>query len=249
MKIRQHQSIKTSSILQNRTQFFGGTALRIAHELNQPLFGIRGLAEHLLLSIKKGWDLDPGKIRDHAEEIIHQIDRITSILKPVQKISKEAQTTDLSPVSVNEAILLSIELLKNRMNKKRIGYHLYLKEDLPLIWGHFFDLCEIFLVLQAAFLDLYEVKMEKIEGIDPPSLVITTGLNNSDLDFPIAVTYDYQGVSNIFTENNFIENSPFFQTIPTLLDRLNGRMTHKKKEKGRQVIIYLPTVKLIKEAT
>ena len=44
----------------------------IAHELNQPLVGARGLAEHLLIGMERGWDIPAAKLRERLALIVDQ---------------------------------------------------------------------------------------------------------------------------------------------------------------------------------
>ena len=50
----EHQ--RTLTLRSDRLRSLGEMAAGIAHELNQPLVGVRGMAEHILIALERGWD-------------------------------------------------------------------------------------------------------------------------------------------------------------------------------------------------
>ena len=73
-------------------------AAGIAHELNQPLVGVRGLAEHILIGLDRGWNLTKEKLQDRAERIVEQADRMVHIIDHVRMFAREAGRPELESI-------------------------------------------------------------------------------------------------------------------------------------------------------
>jgi PAS domain S-box-containing protein len=77
---RNLEAQRALSIRSDRLRSLGEMAAGIAHELNQPLTGVRGLAEHTLISLENGWDDSKEKLRDRSQGIVDQADRMVQSL-------------------------------------------------------------------------------------------------------------------------------------------------------------------------
>jgi C4-dicarboxylate-specific signal transduction histidine kinase len=76
----------------------------MAHELNQPLVGVRGLAEHLLIALERGWPLSPDKLREKLALIVEQADRMSHIIEHVRRFARDAGKPDFRPVQINDMV-------------------------------------------------------------------------------------------------------------------------------------------------
>ena len=86
-KSRAEEELETQrslSMRSDRLRSLGEMAAGIAHELNQPLAAARGLAEHLLIGMDRGWDMWPDKVRERVSGIVDQADRMTHIIEHVR---------------------------------------------------------------------------------------------------------------------------------------------------------------------
>ena len=86
---------------------FGRFAAKQNHELRQPLFAIKGLAQ--LLLDRERIDLD--EVRDFARHIVEQSDRLTRLVSDLRHVAMPApqlkfRATDVSPVLLRVASLL-----------------------------------------------------------------------------------------------------------------------------------------------
>jgi C4-dicarboxylate-specific signal transduction histidine kinase len=72
---------RTLSMHSDRLRSLGEMAAGIAHELNQPLVGVRGFAELMIDSLDQGMELTPEEVRRHAARIVNQVDRMEHVLK------------------------------------------------------------------------------------------------------------------------------------------------------------------------
>jgi len=122
-------------------------AAGIAHELNQPLVGVRGLAEHLLISHERNWDLDQERVKDRLGRIVAQADRMTHIIEHVRMFAREAGKPEMAPVQVNEVVNSSIEMLGAQFRAHDIELTAEPAGDLPLVLANFYSLEEVLLNL------------------------------------------------------------------------------------------------------
>jgi two-component system, NtrC family, C4-dicarboxylate transport sensor histidine kinase DctB len=107
---------------------FGRFAAKLNHELRQPLFAIKGLAQ-LLLDRDQ---VDVEEVRDFARHIVEQSERLTTLVSDLRHLSvpisrAAPQVTDVSPVLLRVASLLDWRL------RKGVTLRTELAADLPLV--------------------------------------------------------------------------------------------------------------------
>ena len=107
------------SVRADRLHSLGEMAAGIAHELNQPLVGVRGLAEHILIALDRGWPLSDQKLNERAQSIVDQADRMTHIIEHVRMFARESGKAELSPVEINRVVLSGIELMNAHLVFRR----------------------------------------------------------------------------------------------------------------------------------
>src|SRR5690242_18982847 len=88
----------------DRLPTLGEMAVVIAHELKQPLTGVRCLAEHLLLAMDRGWCIPQAEQREKLLMIVAQADRMADIIERVWMSGREAGTLDVHAVRLNDVI-------------------------------------------------------------------------------------------------------------------------------------------------
>jgi signal transduction histidine kinase len=132
------------SVRTDRLRSLGEMAAGIAHELNQPLVGVRGLAEHLLLGMEREWPLDSEKAREKLEGILDQADRMSHVIQHVRTFSREAGKPETRPVNVNEVLNSSLGLLGAQLRSRGVEVHQELTDPLPAVTANPFSLEEVF---------------------------------------------------------------------------------------------------------
>ena len=116
----------------DRLRSLGEMAAGIAHELNQPLVGVRGLAEHILIAQDRGWNMDARTIREKVATIVEQADRMSHIIEHVRIFAREAGKPELRPVNLNDVVESSITLLGAQFSSHGLTIEKSLATDLPL---------------------------------------------------------------------------------------------------------------------
>lgn len=117
---RQLEEQRAISMRSDRLRSLGEMATGIAHELNQPLVGVRGLAEHLLIGLNRGWDLSEDKVREKLSLIIEQADRMSHIIDHVRLFARSADKQEIFRVRVNEVVRSAVELVTSQLQARSI---------------------------------------------------------------------------------------------------------------------------------
>jgi len=138
---------RTLSMRSDRLRALGQMAAGIAHELNQPLVGVRGLAEHLVIGCDRGWDVTRDEIRDHMQTVVQQADRMTHIIRHVRTFAKEAGEPETSPIDVNDVVRSSIDMLGTQFEAHGLELACELAAAPPPVVANPFSLEEVLINL------------------------------------------------------------------------------------------------------
>ena len=111
----------------------GEMAAGIAHELNQPLVGVRGLAEHLLIGMDRGWNISEEKVRRKLSLIVEQADRMSHIIQRVRMFARDAGKPETRPVKVNDVVHGALSMLGRSFELAASRWTYELAEALPMV--------------------------------------------------------------------------------------------------------------------
>ncbi len=244
---------KALSIRADRLRSLGEMAAGIAHELNQPLVGVRGLAEHILIGLDRGWNLTKEKLQDRAERIVEQADRMVHIIDHVRMFAREAGKPELESIQVNEVVKSGMEMIGAQFMSRGVLLSSDLGEDLPEVEANPFSLEEVLLNLLSNARDAVE-SCSRDNGSDP-EVIIRTGLEigRSNRVF-VQVQDNGTGIPPQVLERVF---DPFFTTKEpdkgtglglsisrSIVEDFDGEMKIETGEgNGTTVSILLPTKK------
>ncbi|HKZ46593.1 MAG TPA: ATP-binding protein [Thermodesulfobacteriota bacterium] len=134
------KSIKEESVRKDRLAFLGTFAAGIAHEVKNPLGGIRGAAQLLSRKVReKG-------LTEYTDIIIREVDRLNKILEEVLDFANPRRIKPL-PINIHE-VLDTVILLGNTMTEGKAA-HLIKSYDpsLPQVLGDKEHLIQVFLNL------------------------------------------------------------------------------------------------------
>jgi C4-dicarboxylate-specific signal transduction histidine kinase len=161
-RLRVEAELETQRTLQmrsDRLRSLGEMAAGIAHELNQPLVGVRGLAEHTLLGQERGWELKAETLQERMEQIIAQADRMVHIIDHVRRFAREAGRPEMTTVQLNDVVQSALSLLQVQLRTHGVSLSTHLAADLPLIYANSFSIEEVALNLLNNARDAVEEKM------------------------------------------------------------------------------------------
>lgn len=144
----------------DRLVLMGTLAAGLAHEIRNPLGGIKGAAQLL----RRSSDGDPS-VREFTDIMIREVDRVNQLIEQLLDLSRPAQLT-LAPVNIHE-ILEDVLLLEGHNNRgKEITVKKWFDPSLPPIRGDRAQLTQVFLnLVKNAF-----------QAMDMGELAVTTRL-------------------------------------------------------------------------
>ncbi len=231
-----------------RLSVVGELAAGMAHEINNPMAGIRGSME--LLS--KNSSLDP-EDKEVLHQVINEIDRITALLKGLLNYARPPKPKIVS-VDINQILETTIKSAqyalrtsngKKKESDRQIEFLKNFRRDLPHIVA---DPSQ----LQQVFLNLILNAVDAVSGISERRGVITIQTRQSSDGFiQTSISDNGKGIDSSSLEKIF---NPFFSTKPQgtglglaitkrLVEQHNGgsiAVESNQKEKGVTFNITLP---------
>jgi signal transduction histidine kinase len=173
----QLQEQRTMAIHADRLRSLGEMAAGIAHELNQPLMGIRNMSEHMLIALQKGWDLPGDKVAEKVTDIIDQVDRMSHVIDHARIFARGgADDFETQAVNVNEVIRDAVSLVGAQLRSRGIELVLELAPGLPAVTANQFSLEEVVLNLINNARDAAQAVMERGETRTRHAVILRTGV-------------------------------------------------------------------------
>jgi len=177
----------------------GQLAAGISHELNQPLTGIKGFTQAVLMDLK-----EESPIRNDLNKIVEQADRMDAIIKNVRFFSRKSDF-NMVEIDINQAILNSLMLLSQQLKTHNVRVIQDLDLHIPKIQG---DANQ----LQQAFLNIISNARDAIISLNRPDggeIRIHTSLSQDKDNVEIIFRDTGCGVSGANLQHIF---SPFYTT-------------------------------------
>jgi len=135
---------KDAQLIQaSKMKTLGEMSAGIAHELNQPLNAIKMGSEFLALAVQEDLPVDKEKFLSVVTELSKQVDRASEIINNLRAFSRKSSLIR-EKVSVNDAILGVLSILKQQLKLQNVDFDLRLKDDLCLIMAHSNRLQQVF---------------------------------------------------------------------------------------------------------
>jgi len=111
----------------------GEMSAAVAHDLNQPLTGIRTFAENALYMLEEGAG-SPDEVKENLRLITEQTDRAARIINQMRDMTRKSER-HLAPVDLNQIIRESLEFLAPQLRLTGVEATLALADGLPEILG------------------------------------------------------------------------------------------------------------------
>jgi len=147
---------RAKAVFAERLRSLGHMAAEMAHELNQPLLGVRGLAEHMSLAIQRGWELPASEILEKTNLIIEQADRMSLVIEHTRSFVGDVRSEQVEPVDLNEVVRSARSAVASQFMDRRVRIELALAPSLPLVQVNPFSLEQALIDLLANARDAYE---------------------------------------------------------------------------------------------
>ena len=215
LKLEQQQ---LAMIRSDRLRSLGEMAAGIAHELNQPLSGVRGLAEHLLIGMDRGWNMTDEDNRKRLSLIIEQADRMIHIIEHVRMFARGSGKRDVQTTDPNRAVESVVGMLGDQLRQHGVELVIELADGLPEIDVNSFSLEEILINLLNNARDAVKESFKRKP--DPaPRIVIRTKQEIEDENVIVRIDVRDNG-TGIDPDNLPRIFEPFFTTKE--IDRGSG---------------------------
>ena len=239
--ITEREQAKKELLHANQMAMAGQMAVGLAHEIKNPLAGIKATVEVLSTEL----DLRP-EDRELFDRIVKEVDRMERLLKDLLKFARPPQP-QLENTNINrllEYTLKNVELSTSRTAPEKVRFIQKFDERQPLIE---LDAAQ----LQQVFLNIYLNAVEAFSG--PGQITTRTRLLEEEGKVQIDIEDNGPGIAETALENIF---TPFFTTkskgtglglsiCRRLIDQHKGTIhALSKPDKGTHFIITLPIKQL-----
>jgi len=171
---RQLEEQRMLALRSERLRSLGEMAAGIAHELNQPLSGVRGLAEHLLIGMRRGWSVSPERMQEKLQLVVDQADRMSHIIGHVRMFARDAGKPELQRVDLNEVVKSSLTMIGQQLRDHGIELGCELAEVIPPVRANPFSIEEVVLNLMSNARDAVEARVQREPQIAPRVAISTT---------------------------------------------------------------------------
>jgi C4-dicarboxylate-specific signal transduction histidine kinase len=251
---RELEEQRALAIASDRLRSLGEMAAGVAHELNQPPVGVRGMAEHAVLAIERNWELSKEDMDEKLRKIIDQADRMAYIIEHVRMFAREADKPETQPVNVNQVVNSSLGLVSAQLRQRGLELECDLAEHLPEVEANPFTLEEVVLNLVTNARDAVEERMESDSEADPV-VTLRTLVDRRGSETWVRVEVADRGVG-ITAEQLGRVFDPFYTTkdpdkgtglglaiSKSIIEKLGGTIEIKSEPGGgTTAIISLPTI-------
>ncbi|MFH1707894.1 MAG: ATP-binding protein [Planctomycetota bacterium] len=173
----------------------GEMAAGVAHELNQPLTGIRNFARNAYFMIEQGAG-SPAEVADNLRLISEQVDRASRIIQQMRALTRKTEQR-IEPVDVNHVLGDCLEFLAPQFRMGEIAVRTELAAALPMVPA---DRVRI----EQVFLNILMNAKQAMEGQPRRELTVRTSHQPGE-DRPVAVViadtgvgFDPGGVEKLF---------------------------------------------------
>ncbi len=140
-ELAQHeQDLEDQLIQAEKLASIGTLASGIAHEINNPLYTITGLSEHLLE------ETQPEAIRDYVEDIIKAGRRIADIVQGLNAFARRAHRQEQGDVNLNHALDEAVKMARRATVVDQIKV-VTQYGDVPPVRGNADELLQVFVNL------------------------------------------------------------------------------------------------------
>ncbi len=197
----------------SRLQTLGEMATGVAHELNQPLNGIRAFAEGGLYATAHGWEVTAAETDETFSEIIQLVDRMGAVISHMRELSRDTQASDPAGFSVAQVVEGAMALVAGELREHGLSPVITIPADLPWVAGHGSHIEQALLNLLGNAREALERRRES-EGRVPkwrPQLLIAAEADPQAGTVCLNVTDNGGGIAESVSGRVF---DPFFTTKP-----------------------------------
>lgn len=203
---KQNAKIKESAaqvVQMEKLSALGELTAGVAHELNQPLNGIKLISQSLLRDIQKS-RLDVAGLPSEIEGIINQVNKMSEIITHMRIFTRKTEDSVTEQININDPIEGVFKLFGRQIETHGIRVVKELASNLPKIPANVIRIEQVFLNLIMNARNI----MEKFQTKDG-KIWVTTALNTAGTHIEASVKDNGPGIPDKIKEKIF---QPFFTT-------------------------------------
>lgn len=144
-RLRVNQQLQRARKLETMSTLAGG----IAHEINQPLSALHLYASGLQMLLEKQGSLTPEVTQERLNRIMHEADKIRSIISHMRALVMREGHVPVSAVSVAAAARSVLGIMKTQFASRNIRFEVDIPPDLPLVRSNMVQLEQVLVNLLA----------------------------------------------------------------------------------------------------
>ncbi len=211
---RQYQELeeqRVRALQADRLQALGEMAAGIAHELHQPLNGIRAFAEGALYGIRHQWSTTPEQSVETFRDIVAQVDRMAAIVDHMRVFARDSSQAAATAFSMAAMVEGALKLVRAQLRLNGIGGEVEIEPDLPLVMGHAGQIEQVLLNLIANARDALVQRRQRgqISAAWQPVLTVNLATDTPRSSVRLTVSDNGGGVPQEMEARVF---DPFFTT-------------------------------------
>jgi PAS domain S-box-containing protein len=210
----EHQRLRAVQV--DRLQALGEMATGIAHELNQPLNGIRAFAEGLLLAPQMGWAPTPEETHQTLRDIVTQVDRITGIIDHMRVFARDEGAVGAQTFQVGDCVTGALKLMSAQLRVHGIAVRNESTAMTPACYGWPNALEQVLLNLLSNARDALDERLQRQRGGDAsiahewrPEIAISVALASDGKTVDLSVADNGGGIDEKILPRVF---DPFYTT-------------------------------------
>ncbi len=173
----------------------------IAHEINNPLNAISGMAQ-IMVARSKDEETVAG-----AQEIRRYVNRVAEIVKELSRYSRSSKVTDMVQADINKVIEEALEMVSHSRHFKEVSIEKNFSYGLPSIKVNIIEIEQVFINMLTNAFDAVMEKKQNVPELEP-RVRITTNLHEERF-IHVAFTDNGTGIPSDILQSIF---DPFFTT-------------------------------------
>lgn len=184
----------------------GELAAGVAHELNQPLNGIKLIVQEALLDARRD-RYEPSRFTSDAKEIVSLVDRMAEIINHMRNFARKPDDLPRDQIDINERVRGALTFMQEQLLVHDIALECDFSPDLPRVMADSNSLEQVFMNLLANARDAIFARMATDKRRTGKIIIRSFRLNDAELC--VDVEDDGGGVRAEIREKVF---EPFFTT-------------------------------------
>jgi len=140
------KEITVQLIQSEKMSALGELTAGVAHELNQPLNGIKIISQSILRDMEKD-RFEEDKLGEELTEIVHQVNKMAEIIDHMRVFTRKSEGMPEEMIDLNTVIEGPFKLLNQQLKDHNIEVIMELTPDLPKVAGDPIRLEQVFMNL------------------------------------------------------------------------------------------------------